>query len=336
MQGVPSPERWGPQSRKYPEDGRWGRISCFFILTQRPRHAALVSGLTLGRLENSLFSMEFVSQVKWSGHGELEKRGFPLSRTTEDWDGLPIAFSLLERRPIAKWALGRRDARCPKLQSKMKKWRIKEPRAPQEIDEELATVNKTTAVSAGRIGGMTSVPELRGCKSWSTPKGNDGSEVTARVLSHGTNGNFAQTATHMRDQERSRLTQNPRSASRWTPRRFQSTMPTGTRVAASLSRVQKSLSILWYTFEVCSASCCWWVASSIERLTQYATSWLMLLADNVHLKVGGAHFRPPLLAFFLQWRRRGLSAVMEQEVRRNDHLLRRLRALADWSLRGTQ
>ena len=223
--------------------------------TEGQASAALVSRLTLGRLKNSLFSMEFVSQVKWSGHGELEKRGFPLIRTTEDWDGLPIAFSLLERRPIAKWALGRTDARCPKLQSKMKTWRIKAPRAPQEMDEELATVNKTAAVSTGRIGGMTSVRKPRGCKCWSTLKGDGGSEVTARVLSHGTNGNYVHTATHMRDQERSRLTQNPRSASRWTPRRrssrFQSTMPTGTRVAASLSRVQKSLSILW-TFSRCA------------------------------------------------------------------------------------
>ena len=62
----------------------------------------------------------------------------------------------------------------------------------------------------------------------------------------------------------------------------------------------------------------------------------MLLAHDARLKVGGAHFRPPLLAFFLQWRRRGLSAVMEQEVRRNDHLLRRLRALAERTRCGTQ
>ena len=34
-------------------------------------------------------------------------------------------------------------------------------------------------------------------------------------------------------------------------------------------------------------------------MERYATSWLMLPADDCHLEVGDAHFRPALLVLFL-------------------------------------
>ena len=36
-------------------------------------------------------------------------------------------------------------------------------------------------------------------------------------------------------------------------------------------------------------------------ILQYATTWIMLLADDYHVEVGGAHFRPAILVFFLVW-----------------------------------
>ena len=46
------------------------------------------------------------------------------------------------------------------------------------------------------------------------------------------------------------------------------------------------------------------VSPAVGRLTQYltsryATTWIMLRADDCHVEVGGAHFRPALLVFFL-------------------------------------
>ena len=66
----------------------------------------------------------------------------------------------------------------------------------------------------------------------------------------------------------------------------------------------------WYvntvgTFGVSSASYYWSrVSAAVGRLTQYlisryATTWIMLLADDYHVEVGGSHFRPALLVFFL-------------------------------------
>ena len=59
------------------------------------------------------------------------------------------------------------------------------------------------------------------------------------------------------------------------------------------------------TFGVSSASYYWSrVSAAVGRLTQYlisqyATTWIMLLADDYHVEVGGKHFRPALLVFFL-------------------------------------
>ena len=59
------------------------------------------------------------------------------------------------------------------------------------------------------------------------------------------------------------------------------------------------------TFGVSSASYYWSrVSAAVGRLTQYlisrcATTWIMLLADDYHVEVGGPHLRPALLVFFL-------------------------------------
>ena len=48
------------------------------------------------------------------------------------------------------------------------------------------------------------------------------------------------------------------------------------------------------------------VSAAVGRLTQnltsrYATTWIMLLADDYHVEVGGAHFRPEVLGCPLSW-----------------------------------
>ena len=59
------------------------------------------------------------------------------------------------------------------------------------------------------------------------------------------------------------------------------------------------------TFGVSSASYYWSrVSAAVGRPTQYlisryATTWIMLLADDYHVEVGGPHFRPALLVYFL-------------------------------------
>ena len=58
------------------------------------------------------------------------------------------------------------------------------------------------------------------------------------------------------------------------------------------------------TFGVSSAPDYWSrVSAAVGRLPQYlisryATTWIMLLADDYHVEVGGPHFRPALLVFF--------------------------------------
>ena len=59
------------------------------------------------------------------------------------------------------------------------------------------------------------------------------------------------------------------------------------------------------TFGVSSASHYWrQVSAAVGRLTQYlvsryATTWIVPLADDYHVEVGGAHFRLAILVFFL-------------------------------------
>ena len=73
----------------------------------------------------------------------------------------------------------------------------------------------------------------------------------------------------------------------------------------SARTVGEVLGISVGTFEVSSASKNWSrVAAAVGRLTQYlisrsATTWIMLLADDYHAEVGGAHFRPAIMVFFL-------------------------------------
>ena len=81
------------------------------------------------------------------------------------------------------------------------------------------------------------------------------------------------------------------------------------------------------TFGVSSASY-WWsrVATTVGRLYQYlvaryASSWVLLLAEDYHLEMGGQHFRQALMIFFLLCDVVGVSSVLVEDVRRSGHEL---------------
>ena len=116
--------------------------------------------------------------------------------------------------------------RCPKLYTKKKKWRIPEQREQVDVDEVLATqgvwnknystlssfraeVEKVLRDQAGR-GQVLIMPEVEARNRFpnlvvaslgAQKKEKPGGVVSARVLFDGTNGNFVNNSTHLRDQE---------------------------------------------------------------------------------------------------------------------------------------
>ena len=140
-----------------------------------------------------------------------------------------------------------------------------------------------------------------------------GGVTSARVLYDGTNGNLVNTSTHLRDQVRAPvapdlkrlvrekakvgevtfgLTADVKEAHRQVP-----IHPDYWRLlGCQLERGGEIFVNTVGTFGVSSASCYWCrVSAAVGRLTQYlisryATTWIMLLADDCHVEVGGAHF----------------------------------------------
>ena len=122
---------------------------------------------------------------------------------------------------------GARTPRCPKLYTKKRKWRIPEQREQVDVDEVLATqgvwnknfstlssfiaeVEEALRDQAGR-GQVMILPEAEARNRFTNlvvasvgaqKKEKPGGVVSARLLFDGTNGNFANTSTHLRDQER--------------------------------------------------------------------------------------------------------------------------------------
>ena len=122
---------------------------------------------------------------------------------------------------------GSRMPRCPKLYAKKRKWRIPEQREQVDVDEVLATqgvwnkgystlssfraeVEEVLRDQAGRgqvlvipvAEARNRFPNLVVASLGAQRKEKPGGVVSARVLFDGTNGNFVNTSTHLRDQER--------------------------------------------------------------------------------------------------------------------------------------
>ena len=146
--------------------------------------------------------------------------------------------------------------------------------------------------------------------------------MSARVLFDGTNGNFVNTSTHLRDQERAPVAADLKRLMREKAKTGEVTFG----LTADVKEAHRQVPIHpddWHllgcqlehggevfvntvgTFGVSSASYYWSrVSTAVGRLTQYfisqyATTWIMLFADDYHVEVGGQHFRPALLVFFL-------------------------------------
>ena len=152
-------------------------------------------------------------------------------------------------------------------------------------------------------------------------KGEDG-VISARVVFDGTNGSYVNSSTHLRDQERSPVAGDIKRFMREKARVGEPTF----RLTAVIKEAHRHIPIHpsdWHmlqsqlepegevfmntvgTFGICSASY-WWsrVSTAMGRLYQYiiaryASSWVLLLADDYHIEMGGWHFRPALLVFFL-------------------------------------
>ena len=243
---------------------------------------------------------------------------------------------------------GSRMPRCPKLYAeKKKKWRIPEQREQCDVDEVLATqgvwnknystlssfraeVEEVLRDQAGRgqvlimpeADQKSRLPNLVVASLGAQKKEKPGGVVSARVLFDGTNGNFVNTSTHLRDQERAPVAPDLKRLMREKAKTGEVTFG----LTADVKEAHRQVPIHpndWHllgcqlelggkvdvntvgTFGVSSASYNWSrVSATVGRLTQYlisryATTWIMLLADDYHVEVGGPHFRPALLVFFL-------------------------------------
>ena len=249
------------------------------------------------------------SERNWSARSkgavtnELEGGGFPLNRTTEDREELAIDVRLLDTMlrassdrevGIGALAIGFRVVpvqRCPGVRSCTPR-RMQEQRVQQEVDEELAAKglwNHNYASAVLRSG--RAARTVDSCLVMEESEARRRFPNLARVLSDGT-VNHESTAAHVTVQVRGPVASDLKkkhaahSVSRTThvrphggrqkrrTGRFQSTRPTGT---------------CWDVNTVGYFGVCCQVAPSIGRLTQcftgrYATSWLMPLADDVHLE----------------------------------------------------
>ena len=170
-----------------------------------------------------------------------------------------------------------------------------------------------------------------------------GGVVSARVLFDGTNGNFVNTSTHLRDQERAPVAPDLKRLMREKAKTGEVTFGLTADVKRSTQTgtcwdVSSSVGgeVFVNTFGVSSASYYWSrVSAAVGRLTQYlisryATTWIMLLADDYHVEVGGQHFRPALLVR-VSW----LPTLVEQDERRDGDQLGRLRAPPEGTRPGT-
>ena len=146
--------------------------------------------------------------------------------------------------------------------------------------------------------------------------------ISARVVFDGTNGFYVNNSTHLRDQERSPVAGDIKRFMREKARVGEPTFG----LTADIKEAHRQIPIHpsdWHllasrlepdgevfintvgTFGISSASY-WWsrVSTAMGRLYQYivaryASSWVLLLADDYHIEMGGRHFRPALLVFFL-------------------------------------
>ena len=118
-----------------------------------------------------------------------------------------------------------------------------------------------------------------------------GGVISACVLFDGPNGNFVNTSTHLRDQEGEvtfGLTSKQHTG------KCPSIGMTGTCWDVSSKKTREVFVNTVGTFGVSPASYYWSrVSAAAKRLTQYlisqyATTWIMLLADDYHVEFGGA------------------------------------------------
>ena len=356
--GLWAPEdRKYPQSPHWKELSR-----LFLCTAESVASVELLSELALSRHGKSPFNEEVVRKLRGDTKAILEREGIPFERNEHDRTDVPIDFRLLggllqaaedPEVSIASFiegvrvGPGSRMPRCPKLYAKKRKWRIPDQRQQVDVDEELATQgvwNKNYAtLSSFRAevedvlrdqasrGQVLILPEAEAKEKFpnlvvaslgAQKKEKPGGVVSARVLFDGTNGNFVNTSTHLRDQERAPVAADLKRLMREKAKTGEVTFG----LTADVKEAHRQVPIHpddWHllgcqldrggevfvntvgTFGVSSASYYWSrVSAAVGRLTQYlisqyATTWIMLLADDYHVEVGGKHFRPALLVFFL-------------------------------------
>ena len=238
-QGLCSPGACARGDRCYPSSQIWTSLSRLFLATAESISSfQLLSELALGRHARSPFGQDVVKRLRDDVKVILARESILFERVEGDRTDVPIDFRLLggllkAAVSIAPFAQGvrvgpgSRMPRCPKLYTKKKKWRIPEQREQVDVDEVLATQgvwnkNYSTLSSfraevedvlrdhAGR-GQVLILPEAEArnrfpnlvvASTSAQKKEKPGGVVSARVLFDGTNGNFANTSTHLRDQER--------------------------------------------------------------------------------------------------------------------------------------
>ena len=182
-------------------------------------------------------SVNVVERLRSDVKVMLAREGILFERVEGDRTDFPIDFRLQEcllnaaadpEVSTASFAQGvrvgpgSRMPRCPKRYAKNRRWRISEQREQVDFDEVLATQGVSTLSTfraeveevlrdqAGRRQVLIMLeaeardrfPNLVVASLEAQKKEKPGGIISARVFFNGTNGNFVNTSTHLRDQER--------------------------------------------------------------------------------------------------------------------------------------
>ena len=329
----------------------------------------LLSELALGRHAKSPFSQDVVKRLRCEVKVILAREGIQFERVESDRTDVPIDFRQLggllkaaadPQVSVASFAQGARVGpgsrmpRCPKLYAKKRKWRIPEQREQVDVDEVLATqgvwnknystlssfraeVEEVLRDQAGR-GQVQIMPEAEARKrfpnlvvaSLGAQKKEKPGVISARVLFDGTNGNFVNTSTHLRDQEWAPVAPDLKRLMREKAKAGEVTFGLTADVKEAHRQVpthQDDWHLLGCQLERGEGICkhCWHVRCVLGfLLLEPGVSAAVGMTDTV--EVGGAHFRPAFLVFFLLCEVLGCSTVMEQDERRDGDQLGWLRA----------
>ena len=96
-QSLASPGRWSPEARVYPSSTAWSAVrECFWRFTTHYGTEKLLVDLAMGKVEESLFPLDEIQQLKQAVIGAAARAGIPILRKSGDRVDVPIDYRFLD------------------------------------------------------------------------------------------------------------------------------------------------------------------------------------------------------------------------------------------------